>query len=896
MQHFWENCIRPLLESIDARRIVEIGVGDGGDTKNLLSYAEPMDGHIDAIDPDACCDIEQWTSPALHYHKDLSLNVLGTLADYDAVLIDGDHNWYTVYHELLMIGQTAKKMGKFPLIMLHDVGWPYARRDLYYSPETIPPAFRQPFERKGLLPDSHGLSDDASFNEGCNNSIYEHAIKNGVLTAVEDFLGETDEKIRFVQIPGWHGLGILASEVLISDHPRLHLLLDDLSLTTNIAAHIKSLEYARISEINMIGAMEKTMTLLGSRADNLQRTLQEAQQKEQLMLEQTRLKEQEAQLQEQLMLEQQKRERAEMEAIKAEAAVQTEYARLEIIKATKSTATAQRERLEMQQNWESAKKDVVELYHALEHMQKTRSWRYTGWLRWIEHVIRHPLSSKKMFGVFKRLWVFFGEPFPAAARYTRHQLLGHMAPVASQNVTVAPVASHVTESRTETVAVVIPCHNYGEFLADAIDGVLAQTVQPQEIIVVDDASDDDTSATALSYKERGVQYIRGEWLSVGAARNAGLKATSADFLIFLDADDVLHPTYVRSMLDAFAQHPEAGIAYSNQQYFGESKLTYDAPDTLDWKRFDEKNHINSAAMVRRTALLQAGSFSHGVDQDGDWVTWRRILRLGWNAVKADTVFYHRVHGNNMTSALQSGTPYAVRAGFLDEAATFCIPLSGRSWAWPATARFLEEQTFPHHLLHLIILDTSQDPAFSEMVKSWISQCDYPGVTYLQEAVGPKGLADLPRAEVQDLLREACARIYNRFARLTNTTLTFFLEDDVLPPTDAYVRLASHFSEGVISVSGLYQHRESTNPVAWEWKNAEEPPEFAEVKQGVTKVGGTGFGCIAMRGECLRRTVFHAGPPYRNYDHNFYHQAVVRDGMTALIDWDCHCEHRSSPSS
>ena len=278
------------------------------------------------------------------------------------------------------------------------------------------------------------------------------------------------------------------------------------------------------------------------------------------------------------------------------------------------------------------------------------------------------------------------------------------------------------------------------------------------------------------------------------------------------------------------------------------------------------------------------------------MTWRRILRLGWTAVKADTVFYHRAHDKNMTQTLNSGMPYAVRAGFLDEPATLCISLSGRAWAWPAMATFLTEQTFPHRLLHLVILDTSQNPEFSSMVKSWLDRSDYAGTTYLQEAVGPKGMADLPRAEVQNLVRDACARIYNRFARLANTTIIFFLEDDVVPPTDAYVRLASQFTEKTVSVSGLYRHRHSDNPVAWEWTGPELPPEFAVVKKGTTPVGGNGFGCVAVRGECLRRTVFHAGPPYRNYDHNFYHQTVLKDGMTALLDWDCLCEHRSAPTS
>ena len=68
-------------------------------------------------------------------------------------LIDGDHNWYTVFNELEMLAAAARKAGApLPLLILHDVGWPYGRRDLYYAPEQIPEEFRQPYARKGIAP------------------------------------------------------------------------------------------------------------------------------------------------------------------------------------------------------------------------------------------------------------------------------------------------------------------------------------------------------------------------------------------------------------------------------------------------------------------------------------------------------------------------------------------------------------------------------------------------------------------------------------------------------------------------------------------------------------------------------------------------------------------------
>ena len=133
-----------LLKVFNSKNIVEIGSEDGINTKNILEYCQDNNAHMMLLILFPNFNVDEFKAQygdKFVFYKDLSLNILPLLKDYDTIFIDGDHNWYTVYNELKIIERNFKEQD-FPLIFLHDVGWPYARRDLYYNPNNIPPQFR----------------------------------------------------------------------------------------------------------------------------------------------------------------------------------------------------------------------------------------------------------------------------------------------------------------------------------------------------------------------------------------------------------------------------------------------------------------------------------------------------------------------------------------------------------------------------------------------------------------------------------------------------------------------------------------------------------------------------------------------------------------------------------
>lgn len=157
----------------------------------------------------------------------------------------------------------------------------------------------------------------------------------------------------------------------------------------------------------------------------------------------------------------------------------------------------------------------------------------------------------------------------------------------------------------DDVAVVIPCYRYGRYLAEAIDSVLAQTVRPTRILVIDDDSPDDTKAVAASYADRGVDYLWQANAGPAAARNRGAAAVSEPLVVFLDADDRLEPTYVeraRAVLDA--SEPSVGYVYPQVRYFGaeEGVETHYPPWTVD--RLLRWPFVHPEALLRRRLVLE----------------------------------------------------------------------------------------------------------------------------------------------------------------------------------------------------------------------------------------------------------------------------------------------------
>jgi glycosyltransferase involved in cell wall biosynthesis len=203
----------------------------------------------------------------------------------------------------------------------------------------------------------------------------------------------------------------------------------------------------------------------------------------------------------------------------------------------------------------------------------------------------------------------------------------------------------------ETISVVIPTYNYARFLPAALESVLGQTLPPDEIIVVDDGSTDETRDVVERYAARGVRYIRQESEGVSVARNRGIRESRGEFVAFLDADDEWLPEKLELQMSHFQQHPQAALVTGSEWEVDEEEgrepwLNRREPKGAEflYPHILVENLIGSPSLVlvRRRCLETVGVFKEGMRLAQDWDLWIRMaMHCPVGVVDAPLIHYRR---------------------------------------------------------------------------------------------------------------------------------------------------------------------------------------------------------------------------------------------------------------
>lgn len=191
------------------------------------------------------------------------------------------------------------------------------------------------------------------------------------------------------------------------------------------------------------------------------------------------------------------------------------------------------------------------------------------------------------------------------------------------------------------VTVVIPCHDHGAYVVDALSSVLGQTLRDLEVIVVDDGSTSPLSAEGWPQAaDVRVTLIRTPRRGPAAARNEGIKAGRGRYILPLDADDRIAPSYLEQAVACLERDPDLGIVYCLAEFFGSQSGPWALPP-FRYPDFLVHPCIFSAALFRRADWEATGGYQtdlvHGYEDHDFWIS---LVALGRKVHRIDETLFH----------------------------------------------------------------------------------------------------------------------------------------------------------------------------------------------------------------------------------------------------------------
>jgi len=242
------------------------------------------------------------------------------------------------------------------------------------------------------------------------------------------------------------------------------------------------------------------------------------------------------------------------------------------------------------------------------------------------------------------------------------------------NIFTSAIAEHAIETRglTPKLSVVIPAYNYGRFLRQAVQSVLNQGLAAVEILVLDNASADDTRQVIAAFADDSrVRYMRNRW-NIGPGFNvqSGIRVATGEFISFLMADDFLNPGHLQRLIGLLDANPQSALGYTPIRWVNESGAEVQVQRHPGYRHGDYvggrnevadllvyDNYITpSAAVIRRSAYLAACKWERSLKGAGDW---EMVIQLAERY--PDFVFVnepgvsYRLHGSQYSRGFYAST-------------------------------------------------------------------------------------------------------------------------------------------------------------------------------------------------------------------------------------------------
>ncbi len=262
----------------------------------------------------------------------------------------------------------------------------------------------------------------------------------------------------------------------------------------------------------------------------------------------------------------------------------------------------------------------------------------------IKNSEQHILDAIKKhdFNDFKEDVIFFLKNIGESAPLTRLLLDSYLS-------------FHNNSSSTKNkiiISVIIPCHNYGIYLRDAVLSVLHQTFPNFEIIIINDGSEDNSHSIATKilsdFSDHHISYINQPHSGIVQPRNRGVGMARGKYILPLDADDMIAPQFLEKTVNFLSGRPDLGYVSTKALFFGDVNKIWPREDFHPANLFVTNQQTNTT-LYRKEMWENIGGYDermiHGYM---DWEFWIRATKFGWIGHQIDEpLFFYRRKSNSV---------------------------------------------------------------------------------------------------------------------------------------------------------------------------------------------------------------------------------------------------------
>lgn len=195
------------------------------------------------------------------------------------------------------------------------------------------------------------------------------------------------------------------------------------------------------------------------------------------------------------------------------------------------------------------------------------------------------------------------------------------------------------------ISVIVPCYNQEMYVCETLISVQKQTYSNFECIIVNDGSMDNSLDQIQKFCKEDSRFIwydkKNEGVSV--ARNFGIANSHGEYILPLDADDIIAPEYLEETLSIFLLHPEFKLVYSQTRLFGKISGSFDLP-LYDYYRLLHRNHIVCTALFRKADFDRTSGYNPNMKEGlEDWDFWLTFLQPTDLVFRIDKpLFFYRI--------------------------------------------------------------------------------------------------------------------------------------------------------------------------------------------------------------------------------------------------------------